>query len=71
MVSKNRWSPYLGAYVALEFNKNGLEVRKLCIDEAGGVKMKKIKENVFCNLKKRFYFFNFFPPLALNFEDDL
>jgi hypothetical protein len=56
MVSKNRWSPYLGAYVALEINKNGLEVRKLCIDEAGGVKMKKIKENVFCNLKKRFYF---------------
>jgi len=55
MESKNKLNPYLGASIALEINKNGLEVRKLCIDEVGGVKMKKIKENVFCNLKKRFF----------------
>jgi hypothetical protein len=64
MESKNKWSPYLGASIALEINKNGLEVRKLCIDEVGRVKMKKIKENVFCNLKKRFFQI-FFPLLWL------
>ncbi len=71
MESKNKLNPYLGASIALEINKNGLEVRKLCIDEVGGVKMKKIKENVFCNLKKTFFSNFFFPPLALNFENDL
>jgi hypothetical protein len=29
MSPKSRWSPPLGASVALKFNKNGLEARKL------------------------------------------
>jgi hypothetical protein len=28
-VSKSRWSPSLGAFVALKIDRNGVEVRKL------------------------------------------
>jgi hypothetical protein len=32
-------------------------MRKFCIDEVGGVKMKKNEKYLFCNLKKRFFFY--------------
>jgi len=33
-------------------NLNPKKMRKLCTDEVGGVKMKKMEKNTFCNLKK-------------------
>jgi len=46
------------------------KMRKLCHDEAGGVKMKK---NVFCNTKKTYFLYCSFlaAPLAFYFKDDL
>jgi hypothetical protein len=34
---KNRWNPSLGTSVALEINKNGLELKKLWLPKVGGV----------------------------------
>jgi hypothetical protein len=41
----------------LNLNKR---MRKLCIDEVGGVKMKKNEKNLFCNFKKRNFFIALF-----------
>jgi hypothetical protein len=35
-------------------------MKKLCIYEVGGVKMKKNEKNLFCDLKKRIFFTSFF-----------
>ncbi len=34
-------------------NLNQKKMRKLCTDEVGGVKMKKMKKKAFCNLKQK------------------
>jgi hypothetical protein len=41
----------------LNLNKR---MRKLCIDEVGGVKMKKNEKNLFCNFKKHNFFIALF-----------
>jgi hypothetical protein len=48
-------------------------MRKLCIDEIGGVKMKKQEKKAHFVIQKNvFYFFIYFAtPLALHFKDDL
>jgi len=51
------------------FNLNK-KMRKLCIDEIGGVK---IEKKVYCNLKKMYFLYCYFlvAPLALHFKNDL
>jgi hypothetical protein len=48
-------------------------MRKLCIDEVGGVKMKKNEKKTCFAIRKTYFLYCSFltDPLALHFKDDL
>jgi hypothetical protein len=54
-------------------NLNQNKMRKLCIDESRGVKMKKNEKKSVLQFKKTYFLYCFFlaAPLALHLKDDL
>jgi hypothetical protein len=57
-------------FKSLNLNKN---LRKLCTDEVGAVKMKKNEKNLLLQFEKTYFLYCSFvaAPLAFHFQDDL